>query len=76
MIVSFHPMLFRETYKEVFAQRRLAPDEPTLQKLLKFSGFSKNLVENFIRFPTSKRLHKTEFGAKSYHQNTEGQRRR
>jgi hypothetical protein len=25
-----HPMLFRETYGEVFTQKGLAPDEPTL----------------------------------------------
>jgi hypothetical protein len=29
MIASVHPMLFRETYREVFAQKWLAPDEPT-----------------------------------------------
>jgi hypothetical protein len=30
MIVSVHPMFFGETCREVFAQKWLAPDEPTL----------------------------------------------
>jgi hypothetical protein len=30
MIASVHPMFFRETYREVFAQKWLAPDELTL----------------------------------------------
>jgi hypothetical protein len=30
MNASIHPMLFQETYREVFAQKRLAPDDPTL----------------------------------------------
>jgi hypothetical protein len=36
-----HPMLFRETYGEVFAQKWLTPDESMsdAQKLLKCSGF-------------------------------------
>jgi hypothetical protein len=42
MIASVHPMLFRETYREVFAQKWLAPDEPTLSSvhptLKKFSN--------------------------------------
>jgi hypothetical protein len=33
MIASVHPMLFRETYREVFAQKCLAPDEPTLSSV-------------------------------------------
>jgi hypothetical protein len=33
MIASVHPMLFRETYREVFAQKCLAPDEPTLSSI-------------------------------------------
>jgi hypothetical protein len=45
------------------------------QKLLKCSIFFPNLVENFIRFPTSTGSPKMEFGAKSYGQNTEGQQR-
>jgi hypothetical protein len=30
MIASVHPMLFLETYREVFTQKWLAPDELTL----------------------------------------------
>jgi hypothetical protein len=67
MIVSVHPMLFQETYREVFAH--------DAQQTLKCSGFFQNLVENFIIFLTSTRSPKTEFGAESYGQNTEGQRR-
>jgi hypothetical protein len=44
MIASVHPMLFRETYREVFAQKWLAPDEPNAQKMLKCSGFFYILV--------------------------------
>jgi hypothetical protein len=29
MIAPVHPMLFRETYSELFTQKWLAPDEPT-----------------------------------------------
>jgi hypothetical protein len=45
------------------------------QKLLKSSWFFRDLVENFIIFPTSTRSPKTEFRGKNYGQNTEGQRR-
>jgi hypothetical protein len=45
------------------------------QKLLKSLGFFQNIVKSFIRFPTSTRSPKMEFGAKSYGQNTEEQRR-
>jgi hypothetical protein len=62
MIASVHPMLFLETYREVFTQKWLAPDELTLpsvhsmlKKMLKCSGFLRNLVENLISFPTSTR---------------------
>jgi hypothetical protein len=73
MISSVHPMLFRETYREVFTQNWLAPEDA--QKMLKCSEFFQNIVENFISFPTSTRSPKTEFGAESYGQNTEGQQR-
>jgi hypothetical protein len=33
MIASVHPMLFRETYREVLVQKCLAPDEPTLSSV-------------------------------------------
>jgi hypothetical protein len=33
MIASVHPMLFRETYREVFTQKWLAPDEQTLSSV-------------------------------------------
>jgi hypothetical protein len=49
-------------------------NRPDAQKMLKCPWFYQNLVENFISFPTSTRSPKTEFGAKSYGQNTEGHR--
>jgi hypothetical protein len=33
MIASVHPMLSWETYREVFTQKWLAPDEPTLSSV-------------------------------------------
>jgi hypothetical protein len=45
------------------------------QKILKCSGFLHKLVEKFISFPTSTRSLKMDFGAESYGQNAEGQRR-
>jgi hypothetical protein len=41
-------------------------------KLVKYSGFFQNLVQNFINFTTSISSSKTEFGAKRYGRNTEG----
>jgi hypothetical protein len=76
MIASVHPMLFRETYREVFAQKWLEPDDPTLSSVHKtLQKCSNAQVDNFISFPTSTRSPKTEFGAESFGQNIEGQRR-
>jgi hypothetical protein len=50
MNASVHPMLFQETYIELFTQKRLAPDEqtlpsvhPTLKNCSKAQDFFRNL---------------------------------
>jgi hypothetical protein len=53
MIASVHPMLFRETYREVFSQKWLAPDEPTLSSvhpMLKNAQMLKILSESCREF--------------------------
>jgi hypothetical protein len=45
MIASVHPMLFRERYREVFAQKCLAPDEPTLKNWSNTQDFPESCVE-------------------------------
>jgi hypothetical protein len=48
MIASVHPMLFRETYKEVLALKWLAPNEPTLSSVHPTLTKSSNAQDFFI----------------------------